>query len=140
MWQAIQNRLPTIDRLKKCRVECNAIFSLCKVEDELRDHLFHGCKYTKEVRVHISRFFIGIRWQNSFANEIEYMCRVCKKKKVKAHIVMMRWTEMIYNVWYKRNFRIFEGVQRSAEQLPNLITFNVAARLDDADKCILLIN
>ena len=89
MWQAIQNRLPTADRLRKWGVECNAICSLVKEEDENRDHLFHGCKYTKEVRAHISRFFIGIRWQNSFANEVQYMCRVSKRKNVKAQIVIM---------------------------------------------------
>ena len=37
------------------------LVAFCKEEeDETRDHLFNGCKYTKEVRAHTSQFFKGI--------------------------------------------------------------------------------
>ena len=46
-WLAILNRLPTVDRLKAWGIDKDGLCTLCKQEQESRDHLFFECSYSK---------------------------------------------------------------------------------------------
>ena len=48
-WMAILNRLPTKDRLRNWGYGLEGVCSLCKQENETRDHLFFECSYSKNI-------------------------------------------------------------------------------------------
>ena len=48
-WMAIQNRLPTKDRLQAWGIEIEGICALCHQEPETRDHLFFGCAFAVSI-------------------------------------------------------------------------------------------
>ncbi|XP_019240895.1 PREDICTED: uncharacterized protein LOC109220885 [Nicotiana attenuata] len=49
LWLQMQNRLLTVDRLKKWGIQGEDRCSLCEKEEETRDHIYVECTYTKEV-------------------------------------------------------------------------------------------
>ena len=48
-WMAIQNNLPTKDRLQAWRLEIEGTCELCHQELETRDHLFFGCSFAVSI-------------------------------------------------------------------------------------------
>ena len=48
-WMAILNRLPTMDRMRAWGIDKDSTCTLCKQEEESRNHLFFDCSYSKEV-------------------------------------------------------------------------------------------
>lgn len=45
LWQILQNRLPTKDRLLRWGITCDSVCVLCQQEAEDRDHLFGVCRF-----------------------------------------------------------------------------------------------
>ena len=62
-----------------------------------------------------------------------------KKRNTKALVIAMSWAEIIYHVWFQRNVKIFGGKSMDEQQLGRMMIFNVAARLSDKQKQILLV-
>ena len=62
MWQAILNRLPTIDRLRKQEMSWDPMCRLCNDTPETRDHLFGDFAYIRKVKVFVCRDF---SWSSS---------------------------------------------------------------------------
>ena len=48
-WMAIQNKLPTMNRLKKWGLEMDDTCVLCQQEAETREHLFFECSFAVEI-------------------------------------------------------------------------------------------
>ena len=48
-WMVIQNRLPTLDRLKKWGLVMDETCVLCHHEAETREHLFFQCSFAVEI-------------------------------------------------------------------------------------------
>ena len=68
------------------------------------------------------------------------MSRLSNKKfNSKALIITMSWAEIIYFVWFQRNVKIFRGMNMDEKQIGQVVIFNVAARLPDKLKYVLII-
>lgn len=107
MWQILQNRLPTKDKLAHWGIQCDSICVLCKQGDESRDHLFGCCPYFKDLSQHIKSFAPGFFCPSYFDDAVTVMSRMRKRKKSKASMYVMLWVEMLYQTWLQRNFRVF---------------------------------
>ncbi|KAL2932526.1 LINE-1 retrotransposable element ORF2 protein [Bienertia sinuspersici] len=71
MWLAIQNRLPTMDRLSRWVPGGNVQCLLCSTQAEDRDHLFFKCSYSSDI-LHQLKKWIQTR------NRMENLERCCK--------------------------------------------------------------
>ena len=127
IWQAILNRLPTIDRLCKWGISCDPLCRLCNNALESRDHLFGDCIFIRRVKAFVCRDF---PWPSSFDQDVHLMNRLSKKKhSTKALVVTMFWVDIIYYVWLQRNVKIFGGKSMDEQQIERMVIFNVAAHL-----------
>ena len=57
MWQAILNRLPTIDRLQKWGMSWDPMCRLCNVAPKTRDLLFGDCAFIRKVKAFVCSNF-----------------------------------------------------------------------------------
>ena len=137
MWQAILNRLPTIDRLQKWGMTWDPMCRLCNDALETRDHLFGDCVFIRRVKTFV---YSDFRWPTSFAQDVHLMSQLSKKKRnSKALVITMSWAEIIYHVCFQRNVKIFRRKSIDEKQIGQMVIFNVAARLSDKQKQILLV-
>ena len=137
MWQAILNRLHTIDRLWKWGMSWDPMCRLCNAAPETRDHLFGDCVFIRKVKAFVCSDF---HWPTSFSQDVRIMNHLSKKKRnTKTLVITMSWAEIIYHVWFQRNVKIFGGKSMDEQQLGRMMIFNVAARLSDKQKQILLV-
>ncbi|XP_055824641.1 uncharacterized protein LOC129893176 [Solanum dulcamara] len=100
---AVQHRLATVERLQKIgiQVPMNCIF--CNQEEEYFDHLFFNCPYSKQVWSR-SLKWLGIhRSIGSWKQELDWMCKVAKKKNAHAEITCCTFATVVYNIWRDRN-------------------------------------
>ena len=74
IWQAILNRLPTIDRLW---MSWNPMCRLCNAALETRDHLFGDYVFIWKVKAFV---YIDFHWPTSFAQDVHIMNQLSKKK------------------------------------------------------------
>ena len=69
LWLASQNRLQTLDRLRKVGITERTHCVLCNQDEETHNHLFFQCNYTKAVWDSISTKG-NIRWTNEQWNQL----------------------------------------------------------------------
>ena len=55
---------------------------LCHQDVEDRDHMFGDCSFVREVHPHVAAVFY-FRWPLPFANTIQLMSKLSKRKSVK---------------------------------------------------------
>ncbi|XP_057529827.1 uncharacterized protein LOC130808368 [Amaranthus tricolor] len=70
MWQAILNRLHTIDRLWKWGMSWDPMCRLCNAAPETRDHLFGDCVFIRKVKAFVCSDF---HMSTSFAQDVHIM-------------------------------------------------------------------
>ena len=105
LWQILQNRLPTKDRLAKWGLQCDPSCVLCQHGDENRDHLFSACSYIQDIYLHIKVYVPDFCWPASFRNVVQIMSRMSKRKKSKSSLFPMIWGEVLYQTWLQTNAR-----------------------------------
>ena len=86
---------------------------LCHYKEEDREHLFNQCAYIKEIHFYIHRVF-KFAWPSS-----------------RVSVIVMLWTETMYQTWLLRNLRLFGEKGVFVDQ--------VVSRLDDKGKAWLIV-
>ncbi|XP_021750486.1 uncharacterized protein LOC110716169 [Chenopodium quinoa] len=75
----------------------------------------------------------------SFADELHWITKCCKKTDARSRLIVMYFCETVYNVWLQRNALMFIGNCKSASELIRQIIVLVACRCNSIDfYCILL--
>ena len=128
-WLAILNRLPTVDRLKAWGIDKDGLCTLCKQEQESRDHLFFECSYSKAVLKKVLQL-CGLNrevldWKREFAWAVQRI----KGKTLITRILKIGWNAYIYCIWKERNSKVFVQTEESAEQILEQIKISVRFRL-----------
>ena len=128
---------PTKDRLIKWEIMCDSGCVLRHQDAEDRDHLFSTCKFTQEVYYYVVVVF-SFPWPFSFANAVQLMSKLSKRKSVQARVIVMSGTEIFFQLWLQRNWRIFEGPILVSWHVAKNVLFYVASKLDDGKKASLI--
>ena len=97
LWQAIQDRLPTLICIQKCEIVGDTTCILCGTSSEDRDHQFKLCLFTQALQCKLNSFLGPAQWTSSFDDEVSHMCKVVKRKTAKASLLTMCWTELVYH-------------------------------------------
>lgn len=72
-WIAVQNRLPTGDRILTCNVPTSTACSLCSEPLETRNHLFYKCKYSEEVWKNLTNKLLSVHYTNDWEEIIRLL-------------------------------------------------------------------
>ena len=103
--------------------------TLCKQEEESRNHLFFDCSYSKEVwRIVLSLsglHRVVLYWQREFTCTAQRL----RGKAFISKILMIVWNACIYHIWKERNNRIFKQKKESPEQILEYIKVSIRLRL-----------
>ncbi|XP_039038060.1 uncharacterized protein LOC120175520 [Hibiscus syriacus] len=117
VWMAIQDRLPTRDRLQNMGINIAALCVNCSNYPETRNHLFADCSLADRLW-NIILNVNGMNASHLSWNEMVYRAITSWKWKSQiTSIVKIAWSAFIYSIWQERNQRIFQARSRSAEQL-----------------------
>ncbi|XP_039040784.1 uncharacterized protein LOC120179189 [Hibiscus syriacus] len=117
-WMVLLNRLPTRDRLLKMGINSEGTCVNCNIEQETRNHIFFSqCPLV--VRLWNSIMSLnGLK--NAFLTWDDMVTRDTKTWKGKSlltTILKISWTAYIYILWEERNYRIFQGRNRTIEDM-----------------------
>ncbi|XP_057529759.1 uncharacterized protein LOC130808297 [Amaranthus tricolor] len=122
LWQILQNRLPTKDRLIKWGINCDASCVLFLQDVEVRNYLFHGCSFILSFK----------------RCTMELMSKLCKRKYSRACVIVMVWTKLLYQIWFQRNVKIFGRKDLLPCQVANNVFFLLLLDLGMIGKLALL--
>ena len=128
-WMAILNRLPTMDRLALWGVNVRETCSLCLEELETRDHIFFGCKYSKEIWKRILLLCELKREVGTWTEELQWAEQKIKGKVLISIVLRMAWKALIYHIWCERNRRLHNGDAKSSSQMLERIKGEVCIKL-----------
>ncbi|XP_048501515.1 uncharacterized protein LOC125497857 [Beta vulgaris subsp. vulgaris] len=138
VWLAVQNRLPTTDRISRWNVACQWQCSLCSNYNESTQHLFFECRYSAKVRMGLLQQ-IGInRNAGPFDEECRLVCTKAHSNSMKAKIYVMIFSEAIHTIWCQRNNVIFANTYCSPSVLIKQVLFQVACNCNEAERKILV--
>ncbi|XP_077237284.1 uncharacterized protein LOC143878956 [Tasmannia lanceolata] len=133
-WKAVQNKLPTKDRLPFLDSNADLNCVLCNRERETVNHLFFRCGYS-------SWIWSSILW------------RACSKRKaskslfeeeewIRSHFtgdgqaatgIRLCFSYAIHKIWIERNKRIFDKISRPKELLLRDILAEIKRKMGDID-------
>ena len=72
-WIAVQNRLPTGDRILTWNMSVTTTCSLCPEPLETRNHLFYKCKYSEEVWKNLTLKLLSVHYTNDWEEVIRLL-------------------------------------------------------------------
>ena len=72
-WIAVQNRLPTGDRILTWNMPVTTACSLCSEPLETRNHLFYKCKYSEEVWKNLTLKLLSVHYTNDWEEVIRLL-------------------------------------------------------------------
>ncbi|XP_074300084.1 uncharacterized protein LOC141631294 [Silene latifolia] len=117
LMMVVQQKLPTVDQLMgKGRILINRC-CLCKQDSECASHMFFSCDYYTDVLSSI-KHWINL---NTPCTDLESLLLWANSRHKKKHW-KHKWVRcslgcLVSSLWTERNLRIFEGKERSTNQL-----------------------
>ncbi|XP_039045886.1 uncharacterized protein LOC120185854 [Hibiscus syriacus] len=120
-WMSLLNRLPTRDQLLKMGISTEGTCVNCRDDQETRNHIF--CQRTLAVRLWSSVLSLNSvkNTSSTWEEMVNRASSTWKGKSLLITILKISWTTYIYTLWEERNHRIFQGRQRSTDELFNVI-------------------
>ncbi|XP_077215524.1 uncharacterized protein LOC143850104 [Tasmannia lanceolata] len=117
VWQAIQSRLSTKDRLFFLGSQRDSTCSLCRSEPETHHHLFLACSYSSWVwRFILLRFGYRRKPNNGLQKEEEWLRKTFKGKGQIARAIRIAFSATVSHLWKERNRRVFEEKSTHKQQ------------------------
>lgn len=105
------DKLSTKDGVSRwnSKIDCKCL--LCLNHSEDRDHLYFKCSYSRQLLDIISRK-LKINFGNSYdLNQIlENICLNQNNQSLLNHIINIIFTTLFWNIWSKRNSRVFNNI------------------------------
>ncbi|XP_010696572.1 uncharacterized protein LOC104909082 [Beta vulgaris subsp. vulgaris] len=138
VWLAVQNRLPTTDRISRWNVECQLQCRLCDTQNESIQHLFFECSFSTEVWNGLLQKMGFNRTAGSFDVESRIVCLKAHSKSLKSRVYVMMFSEAVHTIWCQRNSVIFENTSCSPAVLINRVIFQVACNCNETERRLLV--
>ncbi|XP_056688055.1 uncharacterized protein [Spinacia oleracea] len=127
-WLALQNRLPTKDRLLSWNINIAGVCEFCQVQDEKLSHLFFECHYPHDIWKEVL-MQLGIQRNiSSWQEEVQWAAVKSRSTKKKDQHCSVAFTETVYAVWLQRNASVFSKKLDHVDSVVRRILFIVACR------------
>ncbi|XP_016566883.1 uncharacterized protein LOC107865033 [Capsicum annuum] len=124
-WLAVQIRLATVDRLLKLGIQVPKTCVFCGAADEVFDHLFFECNFTKNMLGRLL-YWLGItRRIGSWNGEIEWLITSVKLKSGHRKILVATFIMLIYGIWKTRNLLRFQNGTCSSDKICRDIAIHI---------------
>ncbi|XP_039029330.1 uncharacterized protein LOC120163460 [Hibiscus syriacus] len=132
-WFAILDRLPTRERLIRMGITIVGSCTLCNDALETRNYLFADCAMDATLWNGILNLSLLAKPHMSWDNKLAWASSTWKGKSLLTTIMKIAWCSFIYFVWEERNRRLFQGRDRTIEDLLNSIKEIVRTHLRNSD-------
>ncbi|XP_021759142.1 uncharacterized protein LOC110724052 [Chenopodium quinoa] len=136
-WLAILDRLVTKDRLLVWQIPCDPCCFFYAGVDENVNHLFFDCSYSNVIWSSMLQILGFTRPVLSFADELHWIAKCCRKTDARSRLIVMYFSETVYNVWLQSNALMFTGNCKSVSDLIREIIFLVACICNSIDRYLL---
>ncbi|XP_077215496.1 uncharacterized protein LOC143850066 [Tasmannia lanceolata] len=111
-WQAIQDHLPTKDRLTFFPINSDKRCLLCNSETESVYHLFFSCSYSAWIwRTILRKISLRKNQRKSFGEEESWIRKKFKFKGQSGCLSRILFTSSIYYTWLERNCRLHDKIK-----------------------------
>ncbi|XP_009599726.1 uncharacterized protein [Nicotiana tomentosiformis] len=109
LWLTLNQRLATVDRLAKWKIDVPKDCVLCTSQkEEMFDHLFFECEYAKSIWA-ILLNWLGERHSiESWEKEVQWLTKRTNNGRPRAQVVIFLFAATIYYTWLERNMRRFQ--------------------------------
>ncbi|KAK4731698.1 hypothetical protein R3W88_024686 [Solanum pinnatisectum] len=128
--------LSTKDKMAKWGITNVLTYPMCQLEDEDIDHLFFECSFMAGIWNKLLAWQgihrTGLDWKG----EIQWAIKHITSRNSTPQVYMMTLVGTIYNLWWERNYRIFQNKQRNEEFMTRLITREINNRGSQQRKLI----
>ncbi|XP_021724905.1 uncharacterized protein LOC110692214 [Chenopodium quinoa] len=127
-WLAVNNRLPTRDRLAVWGIVAIVNCCLCNAAPESVEHLFFQCDFSAQIWSMALKALQFNRNPSPFSNELAWAFKSAKRRFAKHQLFLMYFAESLYAIWLYRNDQIFNQnhINMTAAVLFREISFKVA--------------
>jgi hypothetical protein len=129
LWVAYQGRLITHDRLKKWDRDKTFKCAFCNCQGDSHEHLFFDCLYPSKVWENLKECAMLQNCPKNLVGCVDLLAAIGKIKSIKSIIQRLMLGAMVYFIWQERNLRLFQGKQRSVEELCKQIKETVRLKL-----------
>ncbi|XP_021835956.2 uncharacterized protein [Spinacia oleracea] len=127
-WLALQNRLPTKDRLLSWNINIAGVCEFCQVQDEKLSHLFFERHYSHYIWKAVL-IQLGIQRNiSSWQEEVQWAAVKSRSTKKKDQHCSVAFIETVYTVWLQRNASVFSKKLDPVDSVVRRILFIVAYR------------
>ncbi|KAL2905125.1 LINE-1 retrotransposable element ORF2 protein [Bienertia sinuspersici] len=129
LWLAVQQRLPTTDRLSKWGAQMQTTCGLCGTGQESSEHLFFQCPFSMEVWEELKA------WLNSrnAQQNIQGICKWINRKNKKAKVERAAWNLALsaatYHIWQNRNAVQHGKLKKGKEHVVAQVKYQICQRL-----------
>ncbi|XP_019058541.1 PREDICTED: uncharacterized protein LOC109116848 [Tarenaya hassleriana] len=117
IWQALQGRLPTVDRLVSWGMHINTVCVLCNADQETHEHLFFKCPFNNQ----IWSSMVSLCWTSPLDTILNCSQWIegsgNPKDRGQPTIVKLCTQVSVYELWRERNNRIFRGKSRTVDEI-----------------------
>lgn len=100
-WLISWQKLPTLDRLCKWKLDSTPTCKLCEVYVEDHQHFFLDCRWTSSLRLLVFSK-LDDRKAYSIQGECLRVSKIARKKSTGARVYLILWAELLYEVWLMR--------------------------------------
>lgn len=116
------NRLNTKDKTSRWNNSIDRFCVFCSTHNEDKDHLFFNCVYSRQFLETIMHK-LQINLENSFEFDqiLNIICQNQKGNVLFNQIKYTAFTVVIWNIWCKRNSRVFKNIELPVQVRMTLI-------------------
>ncbi|XP_058755276.1 uncharacterized protein LOC131628452 [Vicia villosa] len=107
MWLACNKRLATKTRLEKFGVQTDLKCVFCEGTENIQ-HLLFECRETKEIWEQVLRWLNMKHKVQGWDQELRWLSKVCNIRNWRSNIVKMALVETVYEIWKKRNDKVYQ--------------------------------
>ena len=107
----------------------DGLCTLCKQEQETRDHLFLACSFSNVIWRRVLSLCGLNREVLSWNGELAWAVKKLKGKALITMVLKVGWSAFIYEIWRERNRRIFKQKEENTEHILEHIKTTVRYRL-----------
>jgi hypothetical protein len=112
----VHNKALTWDNLRKRGFIGPSLCVLCYEQEETKEHLFNGCRYSQSVWDQSAQIMRkSNQYRNSVNDTIEHWDRISYKSTLLNHIWQLLPGFILWQLWKERNRRIFHSQASTPE-------------------------
>ena len=120
VWIVMRNRLQTGDKMRLWNVGIDATCILCNEDEETCDHLFFGCRYTKQIWKALAEGLLQDRFTIDWSQIIATITNP-GLTPINNFLVRYVFQAVVHSIWRERNARRHGEQERETQYLTKFV-------------------